>query len=185
MSEQTKFLQKLENAESQARNEVGKSEQAMEELHERMQVQQASVDEAAAAAESARAELARIRASLAKQMVLETGGTPAGAEEAQGGGQAPSGSIAIAEAERIHSEKVAKMREEHKQALASINTKDGDASEVAQSDIGDFIDVEDDEGGQEMEKDKRKTMLERSGEIFPNKVRSFINALSLRKGKSG
>jgi hypothetical protein len=173
VSEQTKFLQKLENAESQARTKLGKAEQAMEELHERMQVQQAAVDEAAAAAECARGELARIKASLAKQMVLEAGGVPAGAEEAPGGGQAPSGFIAIAEAERIHSEVVAKMREEYEQAVASTNTKDGDASEVAQSDIGDLIDVEDDEGWQKMEKGKRKTMLERSGKIVANKVKKL------------
>ena len=88
--------------------------------------------------------------------------------------------IAIADAERIHAEEVANVREEYEQAVASASTKDGDASEVAQSDIGDAFYTEDDEGWRKMEKGKRKTMLERSGRIVPNKVKKLSKCATAR-----
>ena len=56
--------------------------------------------------------------------------------------------------------------------------QDGDASEVAQSDIGDAVDIDDDVGWTTMEKGKRKATLERSGRMVAQKVKASIDKVS-------
>ena len=160
LDDQARFVQKRQNALSQARARLDKADQTLKELQEKRLVLQTAADQAESEHATALDELNRIRASCATQLVLD-------------GGQAPSGYILIAEAERIYQEEVAKVHLGYAQAVDLPDTKDGDASEAVQSDIGDAFDVDDVEGWQKMEKGKRKSTLERSGRLVANKVKKL------------
>ena len=145
---------------------MDKTQREIEALQGKLQVQQAAADQAQAEADLAQGEFRRISEEYAKEL-----GQVGTAAEQIGG--APSGFVTIAEAERVMYEREARIREEFEQAVAAFNTKDGEVSEVAQSDIGEPIDVDDDEGWHKVEKGKRKSMLERSGRIVANKVKKL------------
>ena len=124
----------------------------------------AKVEEADLEHTKAKDELAELKTKMAQAIQME-----AGVYEA-----APPGFIRIEEAERLAASHMAEMHRQLGQAVFSACNKDGEASEVAQSDIGDAFDVDDVEGWSKMEKGKRKATLDRSGRMVANKVKASI-----------